>query len=153
MPSNDPAERANAIAYLALCEIRDIELDEEPEELRQARHYLCAQFRSDVALDPAPSSQPFDDFEAAPRDVQDRIVLEAVGAHRRTSMQINDAIAQDSPGCRCCGDETRKVLDRLVVARSQKARKHGAIRKPDTQRKLLHGLKKSAEPRKPRHDE
>jgi hypothetical protein len=116
MPSNDPAEHANVIAYLALCDIRDIEL-EEPEELRRARQYLHGQLQPAAALDPEPSwRQPFDDFEAAPRDLQDRIVLEAVGAHRRTSIQINDVIAKESPGCRCCGDETRKVLDRLVAA-------------------------------------
>lgn len=59
--------------------------------------------------------RPFDNFEGAPRDVQDRIVLEAVGGHRRTSMQINAAMARESPDCRPSG-ATRKVLDRLVAA-------------------------------------
>jgi hypothetical protein len=60
--------------------------------------------------------RPLDNFEDAPRDVQDRIVLEAVGGHRRTSRQINDAIDRESPDCRCYGLATRKVLDRLLAA-------------------------------------
>ncbi|HEX4305307.1 MAG TPA: hypothetical protein VHZ54_04670 [Solirubrobacterales bacterium] len=119
MPSNDPAERANAIAYLALCEIRDLEPDAEPEELRQARRHLHARLQPQAEAPPPQAEnwrQPFDDFLAAPQDVQDRIVLEAVSGRRRTSVQVNEAIEKQSPHCRCHGSETRKVLDRLVAA-------------------------------------
>ena len=119
---DDPAERATVIAYLSLCEIRDLELGDEPEELRAARLLLWERVRPEEQGQEAPSPRvdltwraPFDNFEAAPRDVQDRIVLEAIGGHRKTSIQINDATARESPGCRSCGAATRKVLDRLVA--------------------------------------
>ena len=58
---------------------------------------------------------PWIRFDAQPRDVQDRLVLEAVGAHHRTSMQINEAMKAQSPDCFVGGD-LRRRLDRLVAA-------------------------------------
>jgi hypothetical protein len=57
---------------------------------------------------------PWNVFDRAPRDVQDRLVLEAVGGHRRTTTQVDAALSRLSPDCFSAA--TRKVLDRLVAA-------------------------------------
>jgi bacterioferritin-associated ferredoxin len=58
---------------------------------------------------------PFDSFDRLPRDVQDRLILEAVGGHHRTTMEITDALEVQSPDCRSCGNQTRAVVARLFA--------------------------------------
>jgi hypothetical protein len=113
------------IAYIALCELKELvedDLGDERDELSAARRHLRSLLKpeetsgaSDAHDGWSAAHQPFDNFAAAPRDLQDRLVLEAIGDHRRTSMQIHDAMQAESPDCRVSGD-LRKRLDRLVAA-------------------------------------
>lgn len=119
-PDEVAIERAEVSAYLALCQLHD--WGESDEVLDAARRHLRSHLQPEEGTDPVDgdprpdsSARPWVEFAAQPRDVQDRRVLEAVGAHRMTSMQITDAMKAESPDC-FVGSGLRKQLDCLVAA-------------------------------------
>jgi hypothetical protein len=60
--------------------------------------------------------QPWRAFEAQPRDVQDRLVLEALGRSRFTNTQIRDSMVKLSPRCYGIHDSLRDAVKRLFEA-------------------------------------